>query len=574
MSKPHRSIRRKVTILNSILATSIIVVCFGVFAYFSTKNLENDLVRRSTISLKIVNQNVTAALSLGDGYEDEVKNILSSLQSLPELKNAAIFRGDKFYTDFTAKGAKNFKFLSTHLSKSEVKIQTLDGDYIISTPIYSNKEVIGSSVIKVSTDDMNAQIQTLVWVLFVLLVILLAIVFLVTIQFQKQISEPIIALAKVAEDVAEQKNYSLRAEHTTNDEIGNLVDGFNFMLDRVERQTLDLEQAMADLKGAQQQIILNEKMASLGQLVAGVAHEINTPIGSIKASIGAISEAFNDSVTALPKVVKEMGEEDLEYFMGLLECSINSAPLESSREERAAKKDITKNLEANGIEKAPQIADKLVDMAIVKDYDRFMPVFKKSNALEFIKAVDELSVQKRCSEVIKQAVEKVSKIVFALKNYARFDVGEADTHLASLSDGINNVITLYNNYIKKGVDVIRDFDQIPEIRCYPDELNQVWTNIIFNAIQAMNFEGQLLISIKRKNQDVVQVSIQDNGPGVPLEIQNRIFEPFFTTKPAGEGSGLGLDIVAKIIEKHNGEIRLISEPGKTIFTISLPMITV
>ncbi|RMG07246.1 MAG: GHKL domain-containing protein, partial [Cyanobacteria bacterium J055] len=138
-------------------------------------------------------------------------------------------------------------------------------------------------------------------------------------------------------------------------------------------------------------------------------------------------------------------------------------------------------------------------------------------------------------------------------------------------EGIETILTLYQNQLKHGVEVVRNFDSsLPKISCYPDELNQVWTNLIHNALQAMDNKGKLVIDACQTDGKI-EVSITDSGAGISPEVLPKIFQPFFTTKPPGEGSGLGLDIVRKIIEKHQGTIEVDSVPGKTKFTVSLPI---
>jgi signal transduction histidine kinase len=131
-------------------------------------------------------------------------------------------------------------------------------------------------------------------------------------------------------------------------------------------------------------------------------------------------------------------------------------------------------------------------------------------------------------------------------------------------------LTIYHNQLKHGVEVTKNYQTVPTILCLPDELNQVWTNLIHNAIQAMNNQGELEIAVFPQS-DYVVTQITDSGPGIPDPIKARIFEPFFTTKPAGEGSGLGLDIVRKIVEKHQGKIEVESQPGRTTFSVILPI---
>jgi len=173
---------------------------------------------------------------------------------------------------------------------------------------------------------------------------------------------------------------------------------------------------------------------------------------------------------------------------------------------------------------------------------------------------------------IEIAIHKIQKIVFALKNYSRKQLDDKPVP-TNLVENINVVLTIYHNQLKYGIDVIRDFQEnLPSIYTYSDELSQVWTNLLSNAIHAMGGKGTLEISIKQENDNIV-IKFTDSGSGIPPEIQKKIFEPFFTTKPEGQGTGLGLDICKKIIEKHYGTISVDSVPGRTTFTVTLPIKT-
>jgi signal transduction histidine kinase len=172
------------------------------------------------------------------------------------------------------------------------------------------------------------------------------------------------------------------------------------------------------------------------------------------------------------------------------------------------------------------------------------------------------------SKNIITAVERAAKIVFALKSYARYD-SSGSKQLSPIPDTVETVLELYHNQLKKGVEVAKNYQFLPPIWCYPDELMQVWTNLIHNAIQAMEGKGKLEIVVREQDNYVI-VQVTDSGCGIPPEIQERIFEPFFTTKPLGEGSGLGLDIVKKIVNKHEGRIEVESVPGETTFRVWLP----
>jgi len=208
-------------------------------------------------------------------------------------------------------------------------------------------------------------------------------------------------------------------------------------------------------------------------------------------------------------------------------------------------------------------------MGISDDIESLLPLLKRPDSSQILAIAYKLSELKRGTITINTATERASKVVFALKTYARYD--QSGTMIpANLTEGIETVLTLYHNQLKKGVDVIRHYDSLPPILCYPDELNQVWTNLIHNALQAMDYQGTLTLDVTPIDQDV-KISIIDSGCGIPEEIQAKIFEPFFTTKPAGQGSGLGLDIVKKIIEKHSGRITVESQPGCTKFNVFLPI---
>ncbi|HBB32346.1 MAG TPA: hybrid sensor histidine kinase/response regulator [Cyanobacteria bacterium UBA9273] len=335
--------------------------------------------------------------------------------------------------------------------------------------------------------------------------------------------------------------------------------------DRNEKLTATLQ----ELKSTQDQLIESEKMAALGQLVAGIAHEINTPIGAIRSSAGNISKFLNQTLEELPILFQSLSLEQGQDFLGLLKRSLQEESRFSAKEERQFKKALTRQLQAEEIDNASTIADTLVDMGIYEQIENIFPLLKLPDSSHILEIAYKLSGLQRGTQTINTAIDRASKVVFALKNYARYDhSGQKVT--ASLTDGIETVLTLYQNQFKKGVEVIRNYAKLPPILCYPDELNQVWTNLIHNALQAMDYQGTLTIDAIVQDQQI-QVSITDTGIGISPEIQYKIFEPFFTTKSLGEGSGLGLDIAKKIIEKHSGKITVESQPGRTMFHVFLPM---
>jgi signal transduction histidine kinase len=330
-----------------------------------------------------------------------------------------------------------------------------------------------------------------------------------------------------------------------------------------------LEQALSELQRTQVQIIQSEKMAALGQLIAGVAHEVNNPVGAIRSSVVNISEFLSENLKQLPEFFQGLSTERQQDFFALLQKSTQQTPSLSSKEKRQCKRELQHQLELQSIENADRLASTLVNIGVYDDIQPFLPLLKDPDSENILKTAYQFATVQRSTITITAATEKATKIVSALKTYARYDHSGSKVQ-ANIIEGIETVLILYHNQIKHGVEVIRNYGESPSIWCYPDELNQVWTNLIHNALQAMNNKGTLTINVTRQAANLL-VTITDNGKGIPPEIMPRIFEPFFTTKPPGEGSGLGLDIVRNIVAKHQGKIEVSSKPGKTIFTVSLPI---
>ncbi len=337
---------------------------------------------------------------------------------------------------------------------------------------------------------------------------------------------------------------------------------------QVAERTQELSQTLEHLKATQEELIQSEKMAALGQLIAGVAHEINNPLGAIRSSIENIADFLEETLQELPQFFQKLSPEGESYFFDLLQKSSEQKTRLSSKEQRKIKRQFRQQLESENIEDADTIADTLVDIG-VEDIEPLWSILKAPDRNNILENAYQFFTLHQSTNTISNAVDRAAKIVFALKNYARYD-SHGEKVKANLIDGIETVLTLYQNLIKRGVEVIQNYEEIPPILCYQDELNQVWTNLIHNALQAMDNKGTLTIDLRQEDRNI-QVSITDTGKGIQTEFMSKIFQPFFTTKPAGEGSGLGLDIVRKIIDKHHGNIEVKSKPGQTTFTVSLPM---
>ncbi|NJQ98925.1 MAG: hypothetical protein HC784_18045 [Hydrococcus sp. CSU_1_8] len=282
---------------------------------------------------------------------------------------------------------------------------------------------------------------------------------------------------------------------------------------KVALRTQELTQTLENLTKAQAELIQSEKLAVLGQLIAGIAHEINTPLGAIRSSIENIAEFLQENLTKLPKTFQSIPVEYESFFITLLNSSSSSTNLLTSKEKRKLKRQLSERLEDEEIENVEDISDILIDMGAYEQIDTILPMLKAPQGKEILTLAYELGTLKTSASTIITATDRAAKIVFALKNYSHRDyTGEQE--VANIIEGIETVLTLYHNKLKHGVEVIKNYGEIPSILCYADELNQVWTNLVHNALQAMDYQGTLTIDVQARSQHIV-VNITDSGTGIP-----------------------------------------------------------
>jgi two-component system, NtrC family, sensor kinase len=287
---------------------------------------------------------------------------------------------------------------------------------------------------------------------------------------------------------------------------------------RVEERTRELSDALKHLKESESQLIQSEKMSSLGQMVAGVVHEINTPLAYVKNSLGQVSEKLPNIGAAL---------DHCEKLLGFLDAGDDAEGL--SREFQQATTHIGELKQQHVIEELS---------GLVKDG--------------------------------LYGTGQVSEIVGNLKDFSRIDRSKV-AH-SNLNDGLNNTLLLAKHQLKL-VTVNKNLGEIPEITCAPSQINQVFLNLITNAVQAMPGEKGTLTLTTRQEGDGVAVMVEDDGAGIAPEAMGKIFDPFFTTKEVGKGTGLGLSISYKIIQQHGGKISVESKPNiGTKFIVWLPLV--
>jgi len=294
-----------------------------------------------------------------------------------------------------------------------------------------------------------------------------------------------------------------------NEELRQQQEELQTTNDTLENQKEELQKTLENLKLTQSQLVQSEKMASIGQLVAGIAHEINNPVTFISAGVDALN---------------------------------------------------------TNLEEVRQVLD---------IYHRVTP----NNAKEKLKEIEELKEQIDYKQTIREidklvnsvktGTERTTEIVKGLRTFSRLD--EDVLKIADIHEGLDSTLILLRNKYKEHIEIEKQYGDIPEIECYPGQLNQVFMNILSNAIDAINDKGTIAINTS-KSIGSVSVSIKDTGKGIPEEIQSKIFEPFFTTKEVGQGTGLGLSICHSIIEKHSGSIEVNSKAGKgSEFVIIVPV---
>ncbi len=440
-------------------------------------------------------------------------------------------------------------------------------------------------VTMVPADDFMAQINENTRNTILLSILTLAVATQVGIWTARWVTNPLQQLSRAAQNI-KAGDLSQSIKLNRQDELGVLAQSFNHMAmqldssfrelqhlnltleEQVKERTQELSQALEQLKATQADLIESEKLAALGQLIAGIAHEVNTPLGAIQASIGNIDYSLKQSLSQIPEIFQILPADRLKEFFRLVDIATQPKPLLSSREERQLRRQLNQTLSARGIDHANELAVTLSKMGISTGIDSLLDLLQHPDILVVLESAYSLSSIQTNSQNIQLAVERATKIVFALKAYVRQDQ-TGQKSLALITDGLDTVLTLYHNQIKQGINVVKRYAEIPPVLCYADELVQVWANLVMNAIQAMDYRGTLTIAVAPQDQHVC-VEVSDTGSGIPTENLEKIFIPFFTTKAMGEGSGLGLHIVRQIIEKHQGSIEVSTQPGHTVFTVLIP----
>lgn len=350
----------------------------------------------------------------------------------------------------------------------------------------------------------------------------------------------------------------------------------------------ELGRTLSDLRDTQAQLILSERLAGLGMLVAGVAHEINSPSAAIRGSVQSLGEATGRVAERL-LALGQLALTD-QQRLALAQTIRTRVPTLAARRmlsgvaARVVAKEIREQvrlaLGADSDESvvgavARDLADAAMQAEDIQEFFALAGALPNATAPLLAETMLDAVYLHRTASTIADAIRRIARIVGALKSYSHLDQNAARLP-ADLREGLESTLALFD-YQLRDIQVVRDFADLPAVPVFVDELNQVWTNLLQNATQAIvasrttpGERGQITLSLRRDGEFVL-IGIADDGPGIAPDVKAKMFEPFFTTKAKGEGTGLGLGIVRQIVQKHGGEISCESQPGHTQFWVRLPL---
>ncbi len=319
----------------------------------------------------------------------------------------------------------------------------------------------------------------------------------------------------------------------------------------------------------------NDKMMALGKLSAGLSHELNNPSAavvrsarSLKKHLSFLPDHFknvikiridDDAVDAVNKIVFDKAQQG-EVTLPLSE--------RSDRED-----DIAEWLEVNGFDDGYEIAEGFVDFNFsVEELEKVKNLVSKKDLIPILNWLNQVLTTEKLVNEIEDASQRINDLVLSVKSYTHMDQAPEKQPM-DIHKGIKNTLTMLKHKVNKNnIEVVTQFADLPEVSLFVSEMNQVWTNLIDNAIDAMDNGNQRVLTVETlKDGEFVNVNISDSGKGIPEDIQGQIFDPFFTTKPIGQGTGLGLDVVKQIVNQHNGSIKVKSKPGETTFMVCVPI---
>ena len=292
--------------------------------------------------------------------------------------------------------------------------------------------------------------------------------------------------------------------------------------------------------------------------------------GAIVSSIQEIDNDYIHLLEQLITLVNKLTAEQQQQYLAVCGEILNFDKDLSTSEQRKIARKLRPILEDHQIDEPYELSKDLAMVGISENnIELLVPLLETPETEKVSQSLYQLGMTRIRVRDIKICIGRITELVKALKSYARLD--NKTLAYTNLQQDLNDTLIILNNKLKRAITVHKEFDSVEQVYCYADQLNQVWTNLIHNAIQAMRGEGDIYLRLKKWSEDEVAIEVEDTGPGIPDEVLPNIFEHYFTTKSKGEGTGLGLSISKEIVERHKGRLEVESIPGKTCFRTILPL---
>jgi signal transduction histidine kinase len=507
----------------------VIVLIFAFFIlYYFPERQENYLLGNYNNEVQNLANIVAVGVEIAINEQNfmGIRKEMEIVKNDPRLSFVRLLEEDTLWNKARTKYEIQDTVINTFPENAILPTNVQSSDSLIVKRASLNTKLIngnGAILVGFKTQPILEMQKRVRFISFIVSAVVMIIAILIGLWLARNISRPVLALREAAHCVGEG-DLTQQVKNNSGDEIGELTRAFNTMVKDLAqaRQALNeanqnlastnkaLSLSMDELKSAQEQLIQAEKMASLGQLTAGVAHEINNPINFVSANVDPLKQDLTDIILVLRKYEQVVREQKLEdQFSGVAK-------------------------------------------------------FKEDSGVEM--SIDEV---KNLLKGIEDGAKRTAEIVKGLRNFSRLDQNVFKK--ADLNDGIDSTLTLLHSSYKNRIEIDKEFGDLPEVECFPGQLNQVFLNILSNAIQAIPEQGKIAIKTWVSG-DRVKISFKDNGSGMSEEVRKKIYDPFFTTKDIGKGNGLGLYISYGILEKHRGKIEVFSTLGKgTEFVLTIPI---
>lgn len=365
-------------------------------------------------------------------------------------------------------------------------------------------------------------------------------------------------------------------------ELENAYDELNAILEQLNARNVELQQnkkqleeSLERIKDQQDQLAQSEKMAAIGMIAHIVAHEINTPLGALTGVIHNMQELIPRVIKQLPESKDAIPADLQDKFWSVIEIALTEPRTISTKEERKYIRQFEQKLEDAGMEEAEEFAEKLVKIGLVDDLDSFLPLIRDVENSSFVMDTAYMigMMHKHVNSML-SAISRAQKIVTTLKRYVSKRT-ESDLPIQTdVEESLDIVLTLYEYYFRQGVRIEQEYERVPFIMGFPEELVQVWTNILMNALYSVkNIEGEAYATINIRLQltdNQVVVEVTDNGPGIAPDECDDVFNAGFTSRHFKQTTSFSLSVARDIVLRHKGTIEFDSEPGRTTFTVSFP----